>query len=226
MTATSKKESSALEKVNLVVSIVTALVAMAAGCFSFFAYDRAQKIEQVVQAKQTSRLQALDLGRKSAFDVQSDIALKVHVLEATQSTQASQFWVSWSISLSNRGNRNVTVTSMVLRLFKARLPGGGNFVGTLNPPWQQTPIKWEVVAERIYDKPEGGLDDYAAIGPMSPADRRYGELSVVIRDSPEAWVYVTAEVTLKSDEDIDSVVEWDYAQLATKEPRSEDPISR
>jgi hypothetical protein len=69
--------------------------------------------------------------------------------------------------------------SQKTKVYKASLPGGTAFIGELNPPWRSKPVEWTEVASKTYETSKGGLDDYAAIGPMSPADRRYGGISIV-----------------------------------------------
>src|SRR5262245_11363724 len=63
--------------VNGFLSVASVIVSFAAAVYSYSAFDRAKKVEEVVQAKQRTALQALELGSKSAFNVQSESRLTI-----------------------------------------------------------------------------------------------------------------------------------------------------
>lgn len=226
------------EKLESLTTVVGAVLAGLAATYSYFAFDHAKKTEETIQAKLTTEQKTLELGKMSAFNVQSESVLTLKRLpdSCAKATGECQYLVGWDIALSNRGNLTIDVTKLALSLYKARLPGDTAFNDELNPPWQEKgPISWTKIKDKTYPDPEPAKtlsfpkpgqpdhltsvlpDDYAAIGPMSPADRRYGAMNVILKDVPATWIYARGDVLLKAGDEgkLDRIVEWDYRQLSS-----------
>lgn len=233
--------------IELVTKLPPTIVAVAGGAWVLTQYWDFQKEQNQVSlqvsknqlersrfehvlAQQQTAIHGLEIGRKSAFQIQTHPRLAIDVSPSPQSkTGYLRYLITWEVSITNLGNREISIAkheteiflgsaedefSKELSIVELNLPGG-----------KEGPIVWTPSIRREFTAEE--LDG-VALGAMSPGDRRHGEIHATALARPNMWVFARTRLMLNAvkqggEPEEDKHVEWAFEILP---PRAQGSSNR
>jgi hypothetical protein len=227
--------------IELVAKLTPTIVAIAAGAWVLSQYWDFQKEQNKVSlqisknqlersrteqllAQQQTTIHGLEIGRKSAFQIQTHPRLAVDVLSSPEAkTGSSRYLITWEVSITNLGNREISIVEhqaeILLGSPKGSFPKDLSIVELNLPDRKEGPIAWTSGIHRTFTAQD--LDG-VSLGSMSPGDRRHGEIHAAALAQPGTWVFARTRLKLKAishDNKLeeDKHVEWAFEIIPRRE---------
>jgi hypothetical protein len=173
------------------------------------------KIEQVLVERQ-AQIHGLDIKQKSAFHMETQPKLSIDVLSSAESNGNDfRYLISWEVHITNSGNRDVLIVEHEVEIFlgtQQNQLGESPSIAEVNHPGTEGLIHW---TRNIHRKFSPKDLNGAALGPMSPGDKRFGGLSAIVHAPAGMWVYALTRLKLQGEQsEEDTMANWDYAILS------------
>ena len=169
------------------------------------------KIEQVLAERQ-AQIHGLDIQQKSAFHMQTQPKLSIDVLSSPEPGGSDfRYLISWEVHITNGGNREVSIVEHEVEIFlgtqQSQL-GESPSIAEVNHPGTDGLIHW---TRNIHRKFSPQDLNGAALGPMSPGDKRFGGLSAIVHAPAGMWVYALTRLKLEGEPgEVDKIADWHY----------------
>lgn len=178
------------------------------------------------QVERSSIENPLDIGKKAALGVSTQPRLGIDLLPSDHAGAGSaRYLIVWEVGIVNQGNRTIKVENS-----EAELYVGSERNPTPKPPaifefnhprpdWVDRPpahpaIEWHRQQQSTLRRDFSPRDLYgAAIGGMSPGDRRVSEISGIVSGRPGMWIFAVARINIRAESDTSEQVEWAYDLL-------------
>jgi hypothetical protein len=187
-----------------------------------------------LQVERSSIENPLDIGKKAALGVSTQPRLGIDLLSANDvGGSPARYLVVWEVGIVNRGNRTINVEANQAELYVGSERNPTPKAPTIfefnhpRPDWITGPhipaIEWHPQEQSILKRKFSASDLYgAAIGPMSPGDKRVSEISGIVSGHPGMWLFALARISVRAEQETSEQVEWAYDVLPQRSSKQSD----